>query len=177
MEFCDEKIDYAAIHRGETLAEKNISFIPFMGKRFYDLMIPASPYPLLISQRVIDIFKLEGITGWEATPVKVLGHEDLNYSVLTVLGRCGKINQRGERVSIMYPNGSIAKLTPAYKGWSFDINSWGGSDIFLPANNHTILVTKKVRDILVRNKATNILLRKISDIIVPEAILDFLDKM
>jgi len=174
--------DFTAVHRGETTIQENLPCTVFLGKRFYDFLIPGGPHPHIVSERIIRILLENDITGWKATPVRIVDHDELKYYVLMITGRCSGLDLRsGERITVMFPAGRDgkpspdAKPTPARKGWKFDLNSWDGSDIFLSEGQY-IFVTKRVRDLLVKNKATNIVLENLNDVILHEFMFDIFDR-
>jgi hypothetical protein len=108
--------------------------------------------PILLSQRVVDIFEENGFSGWAITPCELRGKDDsvFAYYLLRVSGRCGAIDDsRSVQIEKQFPGGRF----PVWKGLYFDPATWDGSDLFMPASNvGWIFVTEKVKLILERAK-------------------------
>ena len=51
------------------------------------------------------------------------------------------------------------------KGYEFDLESWDGSDIFIPADTYRLFFTQKVKEILERNKVNNFKIWNTKDVV------------
>ena len=127
-----------------------------------------------ISSRVVQSFLSTSITGWRTYPVKVLGRDKEplgEYYGLSVTGKeCKRDYSRGEIITKTPINGS-RKSSKVHKGLYFDMKEWDGSDMF-SINKHGIVITEKLRNLLVRDKVTNVKLT-----LLPEVELDvYLDR-
>lgn len=61
---------------------------------------------------------------------------------LQITGRCGKLIEPKEK--------------GFYIGYKFDKDTWDGSDFFCPEGTALIFCTERAKNILVKNKITNI---------------------
>lgn len=154
------KWDYWKIHFGVEQFPDNYMFYHVLGKRFYDIIEPLAVQPLLVSEKVINLLVDNNVTGWKSTEVRIYGHDELKYHVLMITGRCGYFDLgRSEIVYNQMPGGKF----PYVKGLYFDMDSWDGSDLFLSPNKGFSVATKRVKQLFVKNKVTNISFTKISD--------------
>jgi hypothetical protein len=87
--------------------------------------------PVLLGERVVDLLRSSGFTGWRLVPVELrhkAGDVLSTYHYLCVHGRCGAIDDsRSERMEKRFPGG----VFPVLKGLYFDPATWDGSDIFI----------------------------------------------
>jgi len=150
--------------RGKSHLPEGALCYPYMGKRYYDVIIPSSPFPYLVSDKIIDAFVQNSITGWKATSVKIVGKEDLKYYVLMVTGRCGIVDRnRSEKIIQKSPGGIEC---PYIRGLYFEPESWDGTDIFVADNVSWIFCTEKVKTVIEEIKATNISFERNTDITI-----------
>lgn len=157
-----QDIDDWNVLRGINPLPEGALCYPYMGKRYYDIIIPSRPFPFLISDKIIDAFARNNITGWKATSVKIVGKEELKYYVLMVTGRCGYIDcNKSEKIIQKSPGGED---WPFLRGLYFEPESWDGTDIFVADNMSFIICKEKVKKILESIKATNVSYEKITDL-------------
>lgn len=161
------QFDDYKLFRGELEISSPIKFSYLMGKNLYDLVGMGYAIIHLLSNRVTNVLKEHQITGWKTYPIIMYdrkGGEIKDYSIFSITGRCGSIDfSRSEKfIKDPYvPGGGRAELL---KGLYFDLNSWDGSDIFTAEGGTAFtFVTKKVRNLLVKYKATNILMTKLPE--------------
>lgn len=117
-----------------------------------------------ISARVVELFRVNNITGWTTYPVEVFGRkgEPLpGYHGFAVTGsECRRDRSRSQILTKQaVPGGEPFQV---YKGLYFDESDWDGSDIFIVFN--FIIVTEKVRRILKREKIKNVKLTPLQDV-------------
>jgi len=121
------------------------------------------------SNRVLNAFSAAGVTGWKAAPAIVtnsLGQPVPNYGLLIVTGRSGPIdNSRSVQADWLIHGKTTAKK--AWKGLYFEDGTWDGSDLFAPLGSAFFFATSKVKDVLEREKATNVDLEPLSEVIRP----------
>jgi hypothetical protein len=84
-------------------------------------------------------------TGWNTAPAVILGEDNdsvvtSDHGLLVVQGRCGPIDY--ER-STPIPGSRTGR-----RGLYFELDSWDGSDVFVPANSTRVIYTKKAVDAL-----------------------------
>jgi len=138
-------LDYLAILRGEVTPKGEIPFSWIAGSDSPgDIVWTDALFPMLLSSQAR--LALKGITGWASHPVSLRDPDEhllSDFHLLTVQGRCGKIDfARSTVVHQNYPGG----VTREYRGIFFDEDSWDHSDIFMPENRiGYIFVSEKAK--------------------------------
>ena len=129
-----------------------------------DVVWTTSALPLLISERLVRRLREARYSGWEVTPVSLLGKkgEPLPpYFFLQLNGRCGPIDYRqSRRINKTYPGG----VFPAWRGLYFDPNTWDGSDLFMAEGTGFKFVVEAVRETLVACLVKNLLFESLEDV-------------
>ncbi|MBW6498327.1 MAG: hypothetical protein K0B09_08070 [Bacteroidales bacterium] len=156
-----QEIDINQVFRNELMPDKVIEFFPNYGTQAFDFLNSGYAGVFLISRFIFDLLTTNKISGWKAIPARILGYESLEYFLLTIKGRCSAIDYDKSESFIKPPFTPTGKPFEAKRGLFFDLNSWDGSDIFTPDNSRMIFVTEKVKKILIKSKATNILVESI----------------
>ena len=105
----------------------------------------------LISNRLSKAFKDLRLSGWRSLPVSVKGDSNLleDVAVLAVTGRAGPI----------YGAGGATRPDLDMIGQYLDPHEWDGSDLFLPRNRRSILVTGPAAKEIARFRFRNVDLR------------------
>lgn len=139
------------------------------GTKWTDFLNPSGQLKI-VSNKFIELLESNKITGWSKFKLKIFdknGTEAFGYSGFSVIGRCGKIDYSKSFVyeNQLVPNGSICKV---YKGLYFGYEQWDGSDIFMPEDSLHIIISKKVQDLIKKNKITNIKMQNLADYEVDE---------
>jgi len=111
------------------------------GHRFYNIIRFQDPFNFAISDGVYKILNDSKVTGWSVYNIEIMGRSE-KYFGFQVLGRAGEIKRPLE-------SGFIT-------GYELDFKSWDCSDIFCPLGTMSVFCTEKVRDILLKNKTTNL---------------------
>lgn len=101
----------------------------------------------IISDRINNIFRTMGFTGWDTYPIELRGKNGeliQGYHGLFVTGKIGAVDYNRSQVQIV-PH-TIVGLQPdiVLKGLYFEDNSWDGSDFFLSPNSTQLIVTEPV---------------------------------
>ena len=136
-----------------------------MGRRTPgDLIRTTSGAPLLVSDRVVELLKAGGYSGWSTYPVEVFGKDRLRipgYHGLAVHGRCGAIeDDRSVKVDRQFPAG----VFPMWKGLYFAPATWDGSDVFMPRGSDWIFVVAPVKQSLESAKVSNLECQRLVDV-------------
>jgi hypothetical protein len=126
-------LDYLGVLRGEVVPNGVIPFRWMSGSTSVgDVVYTDAVFPVLLSGRAR--IALSGIRGWTSYPVSLTdshGHPIRNFHLLTVQGRCGRIDfEKSSAVRHEYPGGVFQE----YRGVFFDDDSWDHSDVFMPKN-------------------------------------------
>jgi hypothetical protein len=102
--------------------------------------------PLLVSDRVVEILRKLGATGWSTYGVALVGKRGERiggFHGLAVHGRCGPIdNSKSVEVQRQFPGG----LMSMWRGLYFEPSTWDGSHLFMPAGKGGwIFVVNEIR--------------------------------
>jgi len=121
-----------------------------------------------ISLRLAAVFEAEQFEGWSSYPVSIVSSSAVSedYVGLAVTGRCSPIDYSvGEWVSDPdYPSRVL-------KGQGFDLDSWDGSDFFIPEGTTRIFVTERVCSCLKRERVKNVRCVRLSEVKTSETVL------
>jgi len=154
------------LFNGSYKPKNSIIFHTAMGGRSMDILWSRLTPLLVVSDRIVKLFKDNKITGWNTYPVKVHDHEGKllkGYHGFVVTGRTGKVDIK--------PSEIITKPTPApkgrpykvYKGIYFDASKWDGSDVFKPSDSNRIYILEPVVKLLNKEKIRNNRLTKTTE--------------
>lgn len=84
----------------------------------------------LVSQEFARFLSWSDLTGWQTLAIRVDGNPAIHdVALLQVVGRCGPIEEAGA-------------------GRTLNLSSWDGSDLFVPANESSIVISTKAAEIL-----------------------------
>ncbi|MBX3102798.1 MAG: hypothetical protein KF690_09840 [Bacteroidetes bacterium] len=136
------------------------------GKKLQDILDTGWGSLYLISDKMKVILEDNNLTGWKTFAVKVIdkkGQEIQGYHGLSITGRCGKIDYGKSEIieRRLVPNGPLVKY---YKGLHIGLDNWDGTDFFSPEKTLWTIVTKRVAEVLKKNKLTNIMLENLAEI-------------
>lgn len=155
-----------AARRGDVVVHRPIAIRVDRGRKLLDVVwISLVP---VIHERVVEALRLSKVTGWGIYPVEIFDREERlirDYHGLVVTGRCESMFLDKEHSRIVYEETSRGRF-PYYRGLSITTDSWDGSDIFTAADGRTAytIITERLRDLLVKAKITNVLIRPVSEI-------------
>jgi len=133
-----------------------------------DILWSTYPPIVCISQRLVDILKNNNFTGWTTYQVKVFdkqGNSLPGYYGLSITSSVGRRDFSLSQI-VLKPISSHGKPTEVHRGLYFKKERWDGSDIFRIEDSHKIM-TKKVKEVLVREKIRNILLTPLAEYETP----------
>lgn len=125
----------------------------------------------VVSGRVKQALAKARITGWTPFDVSIVdksGSEKFGYVGLRVEGRVKHLSLDRTSSKVVYEVRDHGAF-PRYQGLNVDPNTWDGSDIFTAADDATayIVVTERVRDVLVDGSFTNYELIDVNDVSMP----------
>jgi hypothetical protein len=161
-------IDSYKLFRGELELDAPVKFFPNIGKKVYDVV--GSGYALfdLFSSKITNTLAECKITGWKTYPCELYGWDGKKiegYSIFSVTGRCGPIDWSKSEKFVKDPYVPGGRAAPMQKGVYFGLDTWDGSDIFTAEGGTAYtFVNQKVRDLLFKNKITNILLKRVTEV-------------
>lgn len=140
------------------------------GRDLKDIIETGWPSLYLISKKTLDIFKKNSFTGWNVFPIEVFdkkGKEIKNYYGFSVTGRCGSISfDKSKSIKKQFsPNSPFENY---YIGLYIGLDRWDGSDIFIPEGSLHIIMSKKLKIIMEKEKVSNIEFLNLSKIETPE---------
>jgi hypothetical protein len=154
--------------RGEHVPSKPIEFVHDEGRKPQDMVGTTDGRPVLVSQRLIDVLRDHGFSGWRTFPVRLTledGTELRGYHGFSVTGRCGPIDDSLSDQVMLAPPVPGGEPAPGLRGLCFTPGSWDGSDIFTSAaGGAMIFVVERVKDALERAGITNVAFQRLSEI-------------
>jgi hypothetical protein len=123
----------------------------------------------LISENAVKVLSKSKLSGWSTYPVEVLKKNGRSwpnkYYGMSIKGRAGPIDmKRGVKETFKETDGRLTILS--MHGLHFDTRSWDGSDFFCLQDSGFILVTKRVVEVLSREKLKGWKFRKLKDVTV-----------
>ena len=136
-----------------------------------DFIWTTSAIPLIMHERILDIFRGNQFTGWQSFDVEVhdkLGNPVKGYHGLTVTGRCGPQDYGASRIVLKeYPGG----WCPLFAGSYYSRGPWNGEAIFMPGTAEggrsvsafNRIITEPLAKALLKAKAKNIRIAPICD--------------
>jgi hypothetical protein len=159
--------DGVKLLRGELNVNMSFRFAYHFGTKVYDLVAIGWAGIYLLSDKVINLLREHQITGWITYSTILYDKKDKEiegYSLFSVTGRSGPIDWAKSEKFVKDPYVPGGGRADMLRGVYFDLDTWDGSDIFLADGTLYTFVTQKVRDLLVKNKVTNILLERVTEI-------------
>jgi len=134
-----------------------IVFKQTSGKKYTDILESTTGSTLVVSDKLIKLLKENNITGWKTYPTIIYdkyGEEIKGYNGFSITGKCGATDYSKSRIiqKRFVENGPLVDI---YLGKHIGLYSWDGSDIFIEEGTLFFIITKKVADILKKNKITN----------------------
>jgi hypothetical protein len=119
--------------------------------------------PLFVaSDRVIALLEGAKITGWGTYPVRLKdrkGRPLQGYVGMTITGREVR---RDDSIGVDLEKVTALGIRRVKRGFFFPLETWDGSDMF--RDRGYILVTERVKELLVRNKVKNIELVPLAEV-------------
>ena len=161
-----------AISRGEKSIGETVTVKHSMGgTTLYDIIWTTNAFPLIVSERVIELFNSNGITGWKTYNVEIRSKKnkliDQKFFGLIITGRCG--HRDYSKSSIVLDKIGI-NTEPHIKGFYFDKNYYDGSDLFMSKpdeKKHTTMFrfcTQKVVNLFKKEKIKNIAFENLNEV-------------
>lgn len=147
-------VDIYGLLRGNVVLTEPMKFVRSMGSRLGDIISTELAVIWLVSDRIVELFQREGITGWKTYPVEVTGKGGVpvtGYHGFAVTGRCGPIDPRRSVLKTLPPLVPGGEERRVRLGLYFDMDTWDGSDIFVATNNNRVIVVERVKELLERN--------------------------
>lgn len=161
-------INSNALLLGEVVPAGILTLERSEGRALDDVVWTDDVAVVLMSPRLIDGFRAQSFSGWRTYPAHVeanaKGHE---YLGLSITGRSGPIDHdRGEWVNRDDEPGRFRF------GLFFDVQSWDGSDFFIPHDTLYICITQRVRDYLEAASVKNITCERFADVLTSELVIE-----
>jgi hypothetical protein len=167
----DLAIDPDPFLRGITVIEGPLILGWAHGREIVDVVWTTDPAIVVVSAPVVSAFEAHGFTGWTTYPVELRNRASESvegYSGFAVTGRCGPTDDsRGRWVQTDKPGAWHSVLQGLY----FDETQWDGSDIFMAPHVNYIFVTEPVKKLLRKLKVKNVLLERLTEFQIPEAVI------
>ena len=136
------------------------------GKKWTDVLAPSSASMYIVSNKFINLMEEKEIVGWSKYPIKIFdkkGNEVFGYNGFSVTGRCGKVDLSKSKI-VKKRLMSTSPLSEYYRGLHIDLETWDGSDFFIPEDSLHIIITDRVKHILENNNISNLDLKNLTDL-------------
>lgn len=151
-----------------------IVFKHISGKKLTDILNTGWPSLFLISNNLEDLLKKNHFTGWETYPIILMDKKENlieGYHGFSVTGISGPISYVNSPIieKRYVPGGPIVK---EYKGAEIRLDKWDKNDFFIPEKTKEIVITRKVFEVLTKNKITNINLTNVAEAEFPTHIFE-----
>lgn len=142
------KYDYEDVFIDPTVL-KNGLFNVYKGTKALDLVAYCETVNFAISEKLKTILETHNIKGWSFYPIDIKNLES-KYFGFHITGKGGEVTNRDE-------DGNV----PMFKPVEWNEAKWDGSDIFSIEGTAIKVCTQKVKDILEKEKITNIEFRSL----------------
>ena len=136
--------EYAELERPVTYLH-----VPEKGSKLKDLLQTDYEGLYLISERLRSLLEAHELSGWKTYPVALLDareKEIQGYCGLSITGRCGAVD---------YGASEIATYGSVFEELHVDLDTWDGSDFFVPEHPERIIVSERAAQVLRENKVSN----------------------
>ncbi len=153
LQFFDKSLKKDKLLRGEYEKVK-LSYL--QGTIKNDLIATGFSSVFLVSDRVVNIFESNQISGWKLFDVFSDDLDLSNYYGFGVVGNSGPIINELSIQTVLNNNNAIKKPFLAYQGLFIDTNTWDGSNIFCPRGTSYIFITSTVKNLLEKHRITNV---------------------
>ena len=118
-----------------------LKVVKSQGRKAYDVVRLQDVFNFLISVRLINGMTKSNLTGWKTYNIDS-GNFLSGYSGFQCIGKCGKPKRPRE--------------TGFVTNFKFDIDTWDGSDFFIPESTLMIICTEKAKEVIESFKIKNI---------------------
>jgi hypothetical protein len=151
------------IMKGTEPTKTPVPFVYYKGSREKGFLVGGIAI-YLVHDSVINVFKENNFTGWDTFPIEAYDKTNKKlegYQGLFISGRCGKlIDSLSSIEDRPNPNG---RIRPIKVGLFFEPETWDGSDFFSPDASICIFVTKRVKEVLEKQKINTIAFENITE--------------
>ncbi|GIV01171.1 MAG: hypothetical protein KatS3mg015_0001 [Fimbriimonadales bacterium] len=147
-----DRKDWVDILLGNVKVHEPIKFRTYSGTRVGDAHSTTMAIVLLVSDRLVQLWREHGFTGWDTFPVEVYAKDGSRVEGLhglVVLGRSGPARRSDED-------------DPA-SGFVFDERTWDGSDMFVPEGTLLKCMSPRMAEATLAAKPKNVTIRRIED--------------
>jgi hypothetical protein len=158
-----------AILQGEFVPLNPVRLFQSEGTKWTDFL-RSSLATKIVSKRFIQVLEENHFSGWRAYETIITDksrNESSDYYGLSITGRCGPANRAlgtpFEKVFV--PGGP---KVPYRRGYHVGLDTWDGSDLFIPETTMYVVVTSNVRIALEKAKLTNLDFMCLADMEYPD---------
>ena len=160
----DKTIDHLRLIKGDYQGiEFPLVFKHEFGKKFLDILDTGYPGFLIISERIKSALEEHHLSGWKVFSIIILdkkNNEIAGYYGFSVTGKCSPTRYDNSQIieKRRVSNGLLCKF---YKGVFVD--SWDGSDFFIPQGTSHTFVSKQAANVLKQSKISNMELQCLAE--------------
>lgn len=153
----ETSMDHFSFLKGELSLPAPLYFKQHLGAVLYDHVVGGDPALHIYHRRFFEALQLAGITGFVAIPAILQSRTTTkDYACLVVTGRAGEEDVRTGKIIDLGPIAPGAPSKIVKQGIYFDEAGWDGSDIFLLKDKKHVIVTERVRDIVLALALSNV---------------------
>jgi len=160
--------------RGKLVLDKSLQLGTYQGGQATDFIWSGMPSIICISQRVVDLFRSNHVTGWTIYPVELHNRKGqllTEYHGFSVIGKEYKRDLSRSALITKPPPTTKGKAYQVYKGLCFNENEWSGEDIFF-IQYSGIIITEKVKNIIQKYKITNTRIIALEEVEIDKFLVD-----
>jgi hypothetical protein len=133
--------DYESLFTGNDLLPKPLKTRVAEGSKLFDIVHLENPCNFSISEKAYNLLIENKATGWKPYDLTIEGISEKYYG-FQVTGKCGPLARPPQAGFV--------------QGYSFDLETWDGSDFFYPEGTTSLFCTERIRDVLISNNVTNL---------------------
>lgn len=160
--------------KGAMVLDKPLRLGTCQGGQATDFIWGSIPSLICISQRVVDLFNINNISGWTTYPVELHDRKGQLLPGYHGFAVIGKEYARDLNRSILItkpPPTPKGKAYQVYMGLYFNENEWAGEEIFF-IQYSGIIISEKVKNIIKKSKITNTRIIPLEEVEIDKFLVD-----
>lgn len=166
-------IDKASLDKKKIYKYDDINLVPSFGTRLYDFLWTTYPEIFCISNKLTTALTENSFSGWQVQPIRITDPKNIttgDYKRFYVTGPSLQLDSSRMTILDRPAPTTMGKPHKVCRGLFFDETKYDGSDFFLVWN--TIIITKRVKQFLHKNRIRNIKITPILDVEIDKWIID-----
>lgn len=155
------------VFRGEIQPETPIRLIQKRGKEIMNILWSTSINIFVVSEKVIELFDAQGITGWRTYSVEIYTKRKnllSGFYGFAITGRAGSLDiSRGEIIAKPPPRVG-GKSYEVLKGFYLQEDQWDCSDLCISRFGGRIIATNRITNLMLNEKIDNVEFTPLCDV-------------